>query len=299
LLWAVSFGTNRPAIDRVDSHHKHYVYYWRRARFGKLNNAGFAILVGALAWTWWSKHVTDPEASTRLLTVVTALAAIATCYAAWITGRTLREMLEGRRSEIRPILWVFPKNPGWKERQGRDTRWFTVELNLANYGRGPAIAPRISVCIPYSHSSTSPGDLTMLHVPDLPPVIANGDSIDVNVQILVATYELPEEHPGIRSSGDFLEIRFAYEDAERNEYHGTKFFSLHEYGPLQKTVLHLKYDSLHFLPLSNRSAFVESDGSSYVHPDKVETLYSTAPDYWRERLMRRASSSNKQPPSET
>lgn len=221
-----------------------------------------------------------------ILSILTLFLVITTAFYAWATYRMLAEMIESRRSEIRPVLWVELEGPKFDEaslitsNKESTERVFLDKVKIANYGRGPAINTRLKLSIPYKDGkdATPVNYIESSPIADLPANFASGSFYESEVRIYTPFYDLN------KYKEEFVELTLRYEDVERNLYSMVQFYNLFSF-PISQEKYHyhwvLKSEDIYLLPFSRRKSVIDEDTSVISFGEGKDKLIFRRRQPWR------------------
>jgi hypothetical protein len=134
----------------------------------------------------------------------------------------LLQMREGRRSDIKPLLWINLAKPEFVEESSNFSRRFMLrKIVFANYGKGAAVNIQIRYYVPVVRDvELGTWKEVQISARDVPPLLLHGDAFEDEINTFTENYELKDHFRR------FFKIRVVYEDTERNLYRMTQTYDL-------------------------------------------------------------------------
>lgn len=191
-----------------------------------------------------------------ILSALTFFLVIVTAFYVWITHEMLDQMVENKKSEIKPMLWIKLGKPEFREQiiENDTQRFFTSKVEITNYGRGPAIDVNLDIIIPYDEKIET----------NIPDYIKKQEHIRVLFPTEFNEVEIATDTPPYninKFKEDFLQLKIIYEDVERNLYSLMHVYRLSIIGGKEKNYYNfvLKSEELYFRPFADRKYTYEED----------------------------------------
>lgn len=197
---------------------------------------------------------------------------IATCFYAWVTRATLRELTETRRVARRPMLLVTAKAPQLV-RHNRVVMFHAV-LDFLNTGVAIAVRTVASVTTP-QYAPDAPDDV-WFHpsrsltgtIREIPPVLAPGAHTEHEIAHLTSIEQLPNGN--IHS---FMQVVAIFEDLDLNQYKLVQEYDLFSHGA-DRLGWTLRYERLSMRTSEKRDSVRDSEQrSEYLDRRTSVVLY--------------------------
>ncbi len=229
--------------------------------------------------------------SNLILALLTSVLVGITAFYAVVTNRTLAEMKVARQSKVRPVLWVSVDKPEFKASKHPDDndKYFCTKVYVSNFGEEGAINIQVQNTIPHQWSDEYKCVMPISSVGngDIPSVLRLSSSFDITVRIPTKTYNIEDIYP------KYLTVRVLYEDKERNLYQMNQSYYLLPAPPTDH-YLHLETESLHFVPLRDRTNV--TDNSEGLSSKGISVFNRQKLWKWNRDIQRTAINSTKLTP---
>lgn len=209
--------------------------------------------------------------SSFLNVCITFILVVITGFYAFVTHATFNEMLESRRSGIRPLLWIELENSeiNYLEDTDENVRQFPFHIKVSNYGRGPAININIIFIIPTSRKDPKREEYVQTSVSHIGKLLPTGSSFSKSVCLHTEPYVIKDR------DNEFLELSVFYEDVERNLYAIHQFYDVMILKASGNICWGICYEAMYFMPFLQRKYMDErSDVSLSYDQSKKYLIYS-------------------------